>query len=149
MDDDSCSIDTEILTKELVISLPILSEHDIERMLNGEESSSDDSAPPPSPLFSSSDESEQPSLQRDQQRVHLLKNPDYGVVLSFLELFRPLMRIADYPLRQLEDNLLSEQENSKSRVDVRWPSLYPHFTPCSQSSADRSAPDAVEENLLG
>ncbi|CAF3776522.1 unnamed protein product, partial [Adineta steineri] len=69
--DDSMCIDPEILKKELVISLPILSEADIQKILNGEESSStEDSA-------SSSDEVEKDKIcpKRDQRRLSLLNDP--------------------------------------------------------------------------
>jgi hypothetical protein len=112
MDDeneDSMFIDPEILKKELVISLPILSESDIEMMINGADSSSEDS--------SSLDEreNEKPCLKRDQRRLNLLNNPNYGIILSFMNEFRSCLNIKNYPLRIFEDNLISEQEKSKKK----------------------------------
>ena len=65
---------------------------------------------------SSSDESNQPSLKRDQRRVHLLNNPDYGIVLDFLEKFRIPMKIGNYSLHSLENDLLSEKANCEITV---------------------------------
>ncbi len=111
MDDeneDSMLIDPEILKKELVISLPILSESDIEMMLNGVESSSEVTS-------SEDDEKDKPCLKRDQRRLTLLNNPNYGVILSFMEKFRSYINLKNYPLRIFEDNLISEQEKSKKK----------------------------------
>lgn len=111
MDDkveDSMLIDPEILKKELVISLPILTESDIEMMMNVEE--------PPSDLSTSDDEEkDKPCLKRDQRRMNLLNNPNYGVILSFLGQFRSHINFKNYPLRIFEDNLICEKE--KSRLD--------------------------------
>ena len=104
---DSTFIDPEIFEKELVVSLPILNESDIEVILNGAESSSEGS---------SLDENEQkPCLKRDQRRSNLLNNPDYGIILSFMDKFRPHICTKDYPLRILEDNLVCEKQKSKKR----------------------------------
>ncbi|CAF3325380.1 unnamed protein product [Rotaria socialis] len=107
--DDPRIIDPEILKKELVISLPILSEADVQMMLNGayfsrEECSSDDD-----------EEKEKPCLKRDQRRSNLLNNPDYGTILCFIDKFRSYINIKKYPLRILEDNLISEQEKLSHR----------------------------------
>jgi hypothetical protein len=108
-DDDSMFIDPEILKKELVISLPILSHSDVEMILNGADSSSED--------LSSLDEgeNEKPCLKRDQRRLNLLNDPNYGIVLSFLDKFRSYLNLKKYPLRIFEDNLISEQEKSKKK----------------------------------
>ncbi len=98
-------IDPEILQKELVISLPILSESDIEMMLNVDELSSNGST-------SDEDEKEKPCLKRDQRRLTLLNNPMYGIVLCFMEKFRSYINFKKYPLRIFEDNLISEKEKS-------------------------------------
>lgn len=107
--DDPMFIDPEILEKELVISLPILTESDVERIINGGDSTDDGS--------SSVDESdkEKPCLKRDQRRINLLNNPDYGVILCFMEKFRSYVNIKNYPLRIFEDNLISEQVKCKKK----------------------------------
>jgi len=114
-DEDSMSIDQEIVTKDLVICLPMLSESDIEMMIHGAGDSSQ------SYVSSSNDENDdddddeekhKPCLKRDQQRISLLNNPDYGIVLSFIDKFRSHINFKKYPLRIFEDNLLSEQDKS-------------------------------------
>jgi hypothetical protein len=102
---DSMFIDPEILQKELVISLPILNESDIERMINGEETSSEGST-------SDDEEKGKPCLKRDQRRLSLLNNPNYGIVLSFMDKFRSYINLKNYPLRIFEDNLINEKEKS-------------------------------------
>lgn len=104
---DSMFIDPEILQKELVISLPILNESDIERMINGEETSSEGST-----STSDDEEKEKPCLKRDQRRLSLLNNPNYGIVLSFMDKFRSYINLKNYPLRIFEDNLINEKEKS-------------------------------------
>jgi hypothetical protein len=103
--DESMFIDPEILQKELVISLPILNESDIERMINGDDSSSEGS-------ISDDEEKEKRCHKRDQRRLSLLNNPNYGVVLCFMDKFRSYINLKNYPLRIFEDNLINEQEKS-------------------------------------
>jgi len=62
-----------------------------------------------------SDEKEKNQLNYDQRRISLLNNPNYGVILCFLDKFRTFIDIQDYPLHLLEENLLSDQENSTKR----------------------------------
>ena len=102
---ESMFIDPEILQKELVISLPILNESDIERMINGDDTSSNGST-------SDDDEKEKPCLKRDQRRLSLLNNPNYGIVLCFMDKFRSYINLKNYPLRIFEDNLINEKEKS-------------------------------------
>jgi len=59
-----------------------------------------------------SDEKEKNQVNYDQRRISLLNNPNYGVILCFLDKFRTFIDIQDYPLHLLEENLLSDQENS-------------------------------------
>ena len=99
-------IDPEILKKELVISLPILTESDIEMMLNVEEPSSDLST-------SDDEEKDKPCLKRDHRRMNLLNNPNYGVILSFLDQFRSQINFKNYPLRIFEDNLICEKDKGR------------------------------------
>jgi hypothetical protein len=63
----------------------------------------------------SSDEKEKNRLNYDQRRISLLNNPIYGVILCFLDKFRTYIDIQDYPLHLLEENLLSDQEDSKRK----------------------------------
>ncbi|CAF3928348.1 unnamed protein product [Rotaria sp. Silwood2] len=106
--DDSMFIDPEILKKELVISLPILTESDVEMILNGVDPFDDASS-------LDEDDKEKPCLKRDQRRLNLLNNPDYGVILCFIEKFRSYIKMKNYPLRILEDNLINEQEKLSGR----------------------------------
>lgn len=103
--DDSMFIDPEILKKELVISLPILSESDIERMINGEDYSSCTEG-------SSADDVDKDKFcpKRDQRRLTLLNDPNYAIILSFLDKFRSYVDLKHYPLRILEDNLICERD---------------------------------------
>ena len=106
--DDSTFIDPEILKKELVISLPVLTESDIERMLNVDDSSTEESS-------TSTDEFEKDKFcrKRDQRRLNLLNDPNYGIILAFIEKFRSHVNFKNYPLRIFEDNLISENEKCK------------------------------------
>ena len=61
------------------------------------------------------DEKEKTRLSYDERRLSLLNNPNYGVILAFLDKFRTYIDIEDYPLHLLEENLLSDEENSKRR----------------------------------
>jgi hypothetical protein len=63
----------------------------------------------------SSDEKDKTQLNYDERRISLLNNPHYGVILCFLDKFRANIDIQGYPLHLLEENLLSDQENSKTR----------------------------------
>jgi len=108
---NSMFIDPEILQKELVISLPILSESDIEMMINGVDSSLEDS----SSSSSMGDEKEKPCLKREQRRFNLLNDPNYGIILCFMQKFRSYINLKNYPLRIFEDNLINEQEKSTKK----------------------------------
>ncbi|CAF1170135.1 unnamed protein product [Adineta ricciae] len=108
--DDSMFIDPEILKKELVISLPVLTESDIERMINVDDSSIEESS-------TSTDEFDKDKFcpKRDQRRLSLLNNPNYGIILAFIEKFRSHVNFKNYPLRIFEDNLISENEKYTAR----------------------------------
>ncbi|CAF0730292.1 unnamed protein product [Adineta ricciae] len=108
--DDSTFIDPEILKKELVISLPVLTESDIERMLNVDDSSTEESS-------TSTDEFDKDKFcpKRDQRRLSLLNDPNYGIILAFIEKFRSHVNFKSYPLRIFEDNLISEHEKYTAR----------------------------------
>jgi hypothetical protein len=61
------------------------------------------------------DEKEKIRPNYDERRVSLLNNPTYGIILGFLDKFRTNIDIQDYPLHLLEENLLSDEQNSKRR----------------------------------
>jgi hypothetical protein len=63
----------------------------------------------------SSDDKDKNQLNYDERRISLLNNPTYGVILGFLDKFRTFIDIQDYPLHLLEENLLSDQENSTKK----------------------------------
>ena len=104
--EDPMFIDPEILKKELVISLPILSESDIEMMLNGEDSSTEETS-------SEVSEKDKYCPKRDQRRLNLFNDPNYGIILCFMDKFPSYINLKNYPLRIFEDNLISEQEKCK------------------------------------
>ncbi|CAF3339298.1 unnamed protein product [Rotaria sp. Silwood1] len=106
--DNSIYIDPEIIIKELVISLPVLTESDVEMILNNVDYFDDESSV-------DEDEKEKPCLKRDQRRLNLLNNPDYGIILGFIEKFRSYIKMKNYPLRILEDNLICEKEKLSGR----------------------------------
>jgi hypothetical protein len=62
------------------------------------------------------DEKEKIRPNYDERRVSLLNNPTYGVILGFLDKFRTHIDIQDYPLHLLEENLLSDEQNSKRKI---------------------------------
>lgn len=65
------------------------------------------------PVDSTSDDKGKIGLNYDERRLSLLNDPNYGVILCFLNKFRAHVDIEDYPLHLLEENLLSDEENSK------------------------------------
>jgi len=67
-------------------------------------------------IDTSSDDKEKTRPSYDERRISLLNNPNYGVILCFLDKFRTYIDIQDYPLRLLEENLLSDQENISRRL---------------------------------
>src|SRR5690348_15073513 len=62
------------------------------------------------------DEKEKIRPNYDERRISLLNNPNYGIILCFLDQFRTYIDIQDYPLHLLEENLLSDQENISRRL---------------------------------
>ena len=93
-------IDSEILNQELMISVPMLNATELKILLNEDiEISSDDS----------SVEDEQPSLKRDQQRLHLLNDPNYAIILDFWQKFSSALSIKNYPISRFELDLLTER----------------------------------------
>jgi hypothetical protein len=51
-------------------------------------------------------------IEKDQRRLSLLKDPNYGIVLCFLEKFRSVIDLPNYSLQRLEDHLVNYQERS-------------------------------------
>ncbi|CAF0813692.1 unnamed protein product [Didymodactylos carnosus] len=49
--------------------------------------------------------------KKEERYLYLLNDSNYGVILCFLDKFRPLLDLHDYPLRLLEEHLLSDDEN--------------------------------------
>jgi hypothetical protein len=99
----------DILTKDVVVCVDMLTAGELDILLHADiHSSSDDDS------LLSSDETEQPSLTRDQRRMHLLNNPDYGIVLDFLERFISKMNIDVYSLQRFEENLISKRNQGKT-----------------------------------
>lgn len=95
----------DIITKDFRISVNMLDAHEVKIVLNED-----------AKVFTaeeSADESEEPSLKRDQRRLHLLNNPNYAIILDFVQKFRDLLNFNLSSLRKLEENLLSEQSESK------------------------------------
>ena len=65
------------------------------------------------------DEKENSKIDYEQRRISLLNNPNYGVILCFLDQFRAHIDFPNYPLHLLEENLLSDQEISQSSKSNR------------------------------
>ena len=91
--------------------------------------------PVSNPVESTGDEKEKAGLNYDERRLSLLNDPNYGVILCFLDKFRAHVDIQDYPLHLLEENLLSDEENSK--IDAACLAhFYWHFTLVSRRLID-------------
>lgn len=99
-------VEPEIITKDFHVSVNMLDANEVKILLNEDVKvfAADESA----------DECEEPSLKRDQRRLHLLNNPNYGIILDFVEKFRFLLNLNISSLRKLEENLLSEKEARKT-----------------------------------
>jgi len=52
-------------------------------------------------------------LEKDQRRLSLLNDANYGIILCFLEKFRSLLDLPNYSLQRLEDHLVNYQERSQ------------------------------------
>jgi hypothetical protein len=66
-------------------------------------------------------------LNQDQRRCGLLNDPNYGIVLAFMERFRSVLDLPTYPYQRLEDHLLHTDARGKPDVQylVRHGSLFP------------------------
>ena len=49
-----------------------------------------------------------------QRRIKLLNDPNYGIVLCYLDRFRSILDMPDYPLQLFEDHLVSNEQPSES-----------------------------------
>jgi len=58
--------------------------------------------------FSSKDD----QIEKNYRRLSLLNDPNYGIILCFLEKFRSLLDLPNYSLQRLEDHLINYQERS-------------------------------------
>ena len=54
--------------------------------------------------------------EKDQRRLTLLNDPNYGIILCFLERFRSSLDLPLYSYQRLEDHLIQYQDQSKSIV---------------------------------
>ncbi|CAF1502373.1 unnamed protein product [Adineta steineri] len=54
--------------------------------------------------------------RKDQRRIDLLNDPNYGIVLCFLDKFRSILDLPQYPLQLFEDHLINCQEQNPSRL---------------------------------
>ena len=52
------------------------------------------------------------SYENDQRRLALIDDPNYSIVLSFLDKFRSVLDLPQYSLQRLEDHLVHYQERS-------------------------------------
>ena len=59
---------------------------------------------------------EDPSIQicveENRRRFELLNDPNYGIVLGFLDKYRSVLDLPIYPLQLLEDHLVNYQGES-------------------------------------
>ncbi|CAF1383480.1 unnamed protein product [Rotaria sp. Silwood1] len=54
--------------------------------------------------------------EKDQRRKNLLNDPNYGIVLCFLDQFRSVLNLPNYPLQCFEDHLVNYQEPISPRL---------------------------------
>lgn len=52
----------------------------------------------------------------DQRRCQLLTDPNYAIILSFLEKFRSTLDLPVYSFQRFEDHLLQSHERSETNV---------------------------------
>jgi hypothetical protein len=51
-------------------------------------------------------------IDKDQRRLSLLNDANYGIVLCFLDKFRSVLDLPNYSFQRLEDHLVNYQERS-------------------------------------
>ncbi len=52
-------------------------------------------------------------IEINRRRYDLFNDPNYGIVLCFLEKYRSLLDLPNYPLQLLEDHLVNYQGESQ------------------------------------
>jgi hypothetical protein len=52
-------------------------------------------------------------IEKARRQIDLLNDPNYGVVLCFLDQFRSVLDLPNYPLQLFEDHLINYQEKSE------------------------------------
>ena len=60
-----------------------------------------------------SSSSKENDIGQEQRRIRLLNDPNYGLVLCFLDKFRTVLDLPYYPYQLFEDHLVHNQESSK------------------------------------
>lgn len=96
----------------------------------------------------SNEEKEKLNKNAEERRICLLNNPNYGVILCFIERFRSHIELQDYSLQQLEENLLSDQENGSLKNFRSKPKILT-FRLFSQPSINRFSSKSSQTNFLG
>ncbi|CAF4736732.1 unnamed protein product, partial [Rotaria sp. Silwood2] len=80
--------------------------------------------------------------ENDQRRKSLLNDPNYGIVLCFLDKFRNILSLPDYPLQRFEDHLVNCQEpNSPRLIDF-------HFTLLKRLSLAKNAQHEKFDSII-
>ena len=51
-------------------------------------------------------------VDQDQRQLTLINNPNYGIILCFLEKFQSILDLPNYSFQRLENHLLNNQERS-------------------------------------
>ncbi len=59
-------------------------------------------------------------IEKDQRQINLLNDPNYGIVLCFLDKFRSILDLPDYPLQRFEDHLLNNHDRSKIILSMKY-----------------------------
>ncbi len=52
-------------------------------------------------------------IEKARRQIDLLNDPNYGIVLCFLDQFRSVLDLPNYPLQLFEDHLINYQEKSE------------------------------------
>jgi hypothetical protein len=64
------------------------------------------------------------NIERDRRQINLLNDPNYGLVLCFLDKFRCILDLPDYPLQRFEDHLINYRERSKIIFSMKYLSRF-------------------------
>ncbi|UJR15301.1 hypothetical protein I4U23_002254 [Adineta vaga] len=60
--------------------------------------------------------SKENDIEQDQRRIDLLNDPNYGIILCFLDKYRTILDLPHYPLQLFEDHLLQNHEQNPTRL---------------------------------